>query len=345
MRAVAVVLPAYEPRLLGERRDAWLTAHAVQFAHQCARTNARVRIFTTGSGAAPAVQILGKRWSVATNHDLLAAIEAFAPTEVLIEHVPLAYDGQVAVPLSVAAWARIHGVASMLVAHPEYGRRCDPPESVVIEALAAAYPAFAAVPAILCHESSWARFLGQHLPALVPRLDLLDDWTPVEPTAIVPIDTAAPALLLLDDAAAGSLSGLFERLRDDGLTYRCVTLFGSTKETARIRDAMAAFGIEEKIQIVAADSLVELAQALSNASFVIVAESRRSDSGMRWARCAAAHGRRAVVLRANGVVQPVESVAISSWTSIAHRVFASFDAIAASATAFEEDVQEPPVGI
>jgi hypothetical protein len=345
VKSVAVILPAYEPRLHGDRRDAWLTAHAIQFARQCTRANVRARIFTIGVSGAPEVHAVGERWSVSTGHDLLAGIEAFAPTEIVIEHAPLAYDGQVAVPLSVAAWARVHRVPTILVAHPEYGRRCDPPEPSIIEAILAAHPTFAAVSAILCHETAWARVLGHHMPALVLRLDLLDDWTPVEPAAIVPVDTAASAFVLLDDAAAGPVTHLFEQLRRDGLAYRCAALFATAKEQARLRDAMAVSGAQERVQMIAVDDFAELSEAFSDASLVIVPESRRSDNAMRWARCAATHGRRAVVLHANGLAQPIESVATSSWTSIAHRVLARFDAIAASAAAFEEDVEEPPVGI
>ncbi len=346
MNSVAVVLPAYEPFLSGERRDAWLTAHATQFALRCARTNARVRIFATGSTADPAIELVGERWSISAAHDLLAGIEAFAPTEILIEQAPLAYQGQVAVPLSVAAWARMHGVPAVLVAHPEYGRRTLP-ESSVIEGTLAASPAFAACAAILCHETAWARTLAKTLPGIVPRLDLLDEWTLIEPEGIVPVDTAAPALLLLDGIAAASLNKLFGHLRDDhsALSYQCAPLFANSDEEARIRGAIAASGIGRRVQMIAAKTPAQLSQAMGAVSLVIIPESRSPDDAMRWAGCAVVHGRRTVVLHDDGIAQPIESVAISDWASIAHRVLASFDAIAASATAFEEDVEKPPIGI
>lgn len=346
MNRIAVIHPAFEPRLDGVRRDVLLTAHAMQFARGLAQTGARVRIFTVAKAATPPIEVVGEAWGLHTTHELLARLEAFRPTQIVIEHAPLAYGSHYFVALSAASWARVHGVPAMLAAHPEYGRRREPPDTATLGGIISALPLFATVCGVLCHDAAWARILAQRSPAAASRLELLDDWTPIEPPNILPVDTAAPILLVFDDVADASLSRVLARLRADSsqAVYRAVLLFADAVRRSRVRDTVETAGVADRVHFMEVQTPTELSRAFFAASRVIIAQSRRAGEELRWAHCAAVHGRCAVLVQADGTAAEIESSG-SSWVSIAHRALALFDAASLSATALEEHIQEPPVGI
>ncbi len=299
MDSIAIVLPTHESRFDGVRRDAILTAHAAQFARACSSAAMRVKIV-----AANSIEL----------HELIAQVAADRPTRILIEHTPLAYD-RAAVPLAVSAWGKAHVVPVLLVAHREYGRACDPPDAAVAKELLAAAPLFASATHVFCHESSWARVVGSRIPGAVERLELLEDWLVLEPKSVVPVDAAAPVLVLADDVPAAALERVLHFLRNDGVAHRCLTV----------------------------QTVEELPAAFCEASAILVPASRREGEEMLWARTAAAYGRSVVRVLRDGSHEQVKRVAHSSWTAIAHCILSG--EAASSATSLEEDVEEPPVGV
>ena len=314
MDSVAVVLPAHEPRFDGSRRDAVLTTHAAQLA-RIGSQSMRVRVF-----AADAFEM----------HDLLARLAAFRPARIVVEHSPLAYDHASGVPIAIASWGKARSVPVALVAHAEFARVCDPPENAVANGLMAAGPVLAQCDRIICHESAWARVIGERFRSCVERLELVDAWPIFEPPSVVPVDASAPRLVLVDDVGSKPLTQLTNALRGDGATYRYVTLFRSAALPA--------------MEAIAAGEGAELAQLFVESSLVVIPESRHIDETKRWIRTALAFGRRVMVVKPSGEVEEIERPAETTWSAIAHSIL-SRENDRALAVSLEEDVEKPPIGI
>ena len=308
VESLAIVLPAQETRFDGQRRDTLLTAHAAQLARACAKRS-RVRVFATSEFDA---------------HDLFARLGAFRPTHVLIEHTALAYR-DAAEPLAVASWGRAHAVRVTVVAHGEFARSWDPPESAIASGLAAAGPLLAQAGRIVCYETSWARVIGERFRNLVDHLEVVDPWPVLEPRSVVPVDASAPRLALVDDVAPRTLASLLDALREDGEPYRCAALFG------------AVLPNEPNAKVENVETGVELARAIADASLVVIPECRHETETQRWVRTALAFGRRVIVVRADGAIEQIERPAETTWPAIAHTLLRGEDrALAAS---LEEDVE------
>lgn len=325
MDSLAVILPRHAPQFSDGRRDALLTAHAAQLA-RAVSSEVRVRIFAVGE---------------AQPNDVLARLSAHRPAHVLIEHTPFAYDRQGALPLAAGAWARAHSAIVTVAAHPEFGRAYDPPDAATHAALVAAGPLFAQAARIFCHESAWARAIGIRIPSTVPRLELLDPWPFAEPAAPTPVDTDAPWLVLLDDVPKRALAPLFARVRSERRPCRWATLFAGDGERARVAHACAAAGVSmEEVPI---GDGASLAAAIVAASLVVIAEPRVPLEAQRWTQTALAFGRRVAVVSADGAVTQIERPLESCWKTIAHAVLSRDER--ASAASFEEDVEEPSIGV
>jgi hypothetical protein len=315
MDSIAVLLPRYVPLFEGTRRDALLSAHARGLAAACGRrTRARIEAIAD-----------------VDPDELLARLGAFRPTHIVIEHSPLAYDRHARTALAAASWGRAHSIAVSLVSHPEFGRAFDPPEAAVANALLSAGPLVAQASKVFCHETAWARVIAGRVPTCLDRLDVLDAWPILEPANVTPVDAAAAALVLLDDPLPGELNALIERLQREGAACTYATVFAPQAGDGRLPQP-APIATE-----------AELGAAIARASMLILACSRDATAPQRWKATAAAFARRIALVKRDGEVEQIERPVQSSWAAIVHAMISDEDrALAAS---FEEDVEEPSVGI
>ncbi len=328
MESLAVIVPADEPRFDGSRADALLCAHAAQLT-RIASKNARVRIFAVDAGEP---------------HDLLARLSAFRPRHVLVEHAPLSYGRNGGMPLAAASWSKSHAITVTLVAHPEFGRSYDPPDSAVAAALLSAGPLVAQSSRVCCHETEWARVIAQRVPTCVERLDVIDAWPVIEPLSMIPVDTAAPRLLLLDDVPPRTLEYVLRAMRADDAQYRCVALFADEAQRIAIEDSIEAAGLSRRAPCLRATTAVELASLLASSSSVVVPESRNGAESRRWVRTAIAFGRRVTLCKHGGDAELIERPSETNWATIAHALLSGEHDRSLTAP-FEEDVEEPSVGI